>query len=195
MKVKFTEYEQSELQLIPGEKRQYKRKPSWHYSPDKTEKWLRDKARGGWVLYKVKNDENEFCFVNREPSDIEYIIDSKRCSSDESFRENLKNGWILLYNGNIDLTIWGHNFGEKPSKPFLRDKNAILKYVRRGILFNFLCLLAAIAVFIPFNSFGIFREMAAFKFIYIAALVILIASMAGNTISLICSFFRLINRK
>lgn len=180
----------SQVELQAGEKRVSHARRGWQYAPDLLEKWLNDEAKQGRHLYKI-DDDNTFYFVKREPAELPFIADYKKCSDDATAEENIKNGWILFYNSSDPITIWGCDANHRPDKPFKHSSDALRQYARNHILLNLLYSAAICAVFVPFNSFGFFRDSPAFKIIYLAALAVIVLFTLGNALRLTTSYIRI----
>ncbi|UQZ36103.1 hypothetical protein C2I18_22765 [Paenibacillus sp. PK3_47] len=110
-------------------------KLGWMYSPDKLEKWLEDKERQGWNLYKVGRWGTLFFFSKGSPRRMNYHADYQIVADEGSVELHTSAGWTKAYSSPSSLqkwTIWRRESAEGEAQTQLySDKLHLLKHARK----------------------------------------------------------------
>jgi hypothetical protein len=121
--------------INPADPTTVKLKLGWMYSPDKLEKWLEDKERTGWNLYKVGRWGTLFFFSKGSPRRMNYHADYQLVADDDYVEMHSAAGWKRIYNSPSSLqkwTIWGREYPEGEQRPLLySDQFHLLKHARK----------------------------------------------------------------
>ncbi|WP_033543210.1 DUF2812 domain-containing protein [Planococcus sp. CAU13] len=144
---------QTEKELKRAGRLVKKVKPSWMYSPDKTEQWLEAMEQSGFNLYRVNKIGIIFHFIKGEPRKIAYRVDYQSGPTESYFAIHREAGWSEKFTSFSNLekwTIWSKSYEEDEKRPQLySDQSSRLKHAKRiAITYT--------AIFSPFVAFYIY---------------------------------------
>ncbi|KZZ82636.1 DUF2812 domain-containing protein [Bacillus sp. SJS] len=117
-----------------------KRKIGWMYAPDQLEKWLEEKERKGFHLYRVSRTGTVFYFKKGNPRQVRYCADYQNISNEQYYEMHRDAGWKSVFTSKSSLqkwTIWSRAYGALEERPNLySDKIHRLKHARK-IVFSY----------------------------------------------------------